>query len=291
MERKLFLIILETLNRIGGAWRRPAKARFTDRDIVLTYFHAVLHERCVDWACRRENWPWHDRRRALPSGATMSRRLRTPEVRGLIEGVRFALAEAGIDLPATLILDAKPLPLSGHSMDKDAGFGRAGSIFTRGYKLHAIADLSGNIRAFRVESLKVGEQAAAHALLALLPAQAQGTRLLADANYDSSALYDAAGARGLQLVAARRYRHAKGLGHVYQSPFRLRALELQREDPRVLDERRRIEGFFGTMGNVVGGLAPLPNAVRGRRRVELWVAAKLAIDAAHRSIRAAKRQA
>ena len=91
-----------------------------------------------------------------------------------------------------------------------------------------------------------------------------------------------AGQRGVQLIAARRYKKAKGLGHHRHSPHRLVALDMQQRDPKILEPRRRIEGHFGTMGNVIGGLAPLPNAVRGLPRVKRWVTAKLLIDALHR---------
>ena len=283
MERNIFALLASALDGLEGAWARPSKATFTDRDIVLTFFWGVLHDRSVDWACRRGNWPFHDRKRALPSGPTMSRRLREPSVLALIDATRVALrAIRAEDDRATANLDAKPVTVSGHSQDKSAGYGRAGRIFTRGYKLHDIADPAGNVEVYEVLSLKVSEQAAARGLLAGYTPRRPGVTLLADANYDSSELYDLAAERGVQLVAGKRYKHAKGLGHVYQSPHRLKGLAMQARDPRVLEPRRRIEGQFGTMGNVVGGLAPLPNFVRGLTRVRRWIAAKLAIDAAHR---------
>jgi hypothetical protein len=285
MERELFVLLIEALDGLGASRHRPPKARFTDRDIVLVWMWAVLHDRPVDWACRRMNWPFHDRTRRLPSGATMSRRLRTASVQNLVLAVLHALAVGLAAHAMGLVMDGKPLPVSGNSVDRDVGFGRACGVMARGYKLHVIADFAGNIREFEVQPLNVSEQAAARAMLGRLPLL-PGCRLLADGNYDSNELYDLAAQRGVQMVAARRYRTARGLGHQRHSPHRLRALQIQRDDPTALAPRRSIESRFGTMGNVIGGLSPLPNAVRGLVRVRRWVTAKLLVDALHRRRRA-----
>ena len=113
---------------------------------------------------------------------------------------------------------------------------------------------------------------------------------LADNNYDANKLYDAAGRRGLQLLAPRR-KNAKRIIRNRQSPWRLRAIALLQEDPGLLAPRRFIETCFAIQGNQVGGLGPLPNHVRGLARVTRWVAAKLAIDAAHRQRRKRQKEA
>jgi hypothetical protein len=48
-----------------------------------------------------------------------------------------------------------------------------------------------------------------------------GGYVLADGNYDATALFDRAGACGYQLVAAQ-WDNNPGAGHHYQSPYRLR---------------------------------------------------------------------
>lgn len=279
MERELFVTLLEALRTLSDAGGRPAKCRYADAQVVVVLLWATLHDRPISWACRREHWPWHDRTRPLPSGSTMSRRLRTPGVRTRLLLVLAALAVPAA--PGVLILDAKPLPVSGHSADPDAGYGRGAGGMGRGYKLHAITDTAGNVLVFEVLALSTSEQAAARMLLARLPVLPGGL-LLADGNYDSSELYDLAAARGLQLLASRRYQHAKGLGHHRHSPRRLEGLRLLAERPELHRPRRLIEGHFGTLGNVIGGLAPLPHSVRRRHRVGRWVTAKLIIDAPHR---------
>ena len=283
MERELFTIITRAVHSLPGACTAPPKCQYTDACIVLTLLWAVVHDRPVDWACRRRNWPWHDRTRRLPSGATMSRRLRTDSVRDLL----LATLERLNIVPEPhqrLILDGKALAIAWHSADPDAKVGRGAGGLAKGYKLHMIVDETGNLVSFLVTALNVGEQQAARTMIESID-HGRGTQMLADSNYDSSALYDAAASKGVQLIADKRYKKAKGLGHHYQSPHRLKALAMMQADHTVLDPRRRIEGCFGTLGNVTGGLCGLPNWVRRIDRVERWIAAKLMIDAAHRRLR------
>jgi len=279
MERELFTQLLSVLDELDAARHRPRKCQYTDRDVLVVLLWAVLHDRPIDWACKRKNWPTHDRTRALPSGSTMSRRLRTESVRDLL--LRWLLAANLVCDKGPLILDAKTLAIAWHSADPDAGIGRGAGQLSKGYKLHAIVDRDGNLRAFAVFPLNISEQAAAEHLIGQLP-QEDGRVLLADGNYDSNRLYDCAAGKGIQLLAQRRYKQAKGLGHHRHSPHRLEALRQMESDPDLLHERRLIEGCFGTLGNVVGGLSSLPNWVRHGDRVERWVTVKLIIDAAHR---------
>jgi hypothetical protein len=281
MERELFVLLISILDTLPESRHRPAKARFTDRDILLVWLWATLHDRPIDWACKRQNWPWHDRTRPLPSGSTMSRRLRTESVTTLGARALEALRVPVHERPDQRLMDAKPLQISGNSVDPDARCGRACGMMAKGYKLHSIADLAGNQRVYEVTPLNVHEARVARVLLERLPMTPGGT-LLADGNYDWNDLYDLAAARGVQFIAAPRRKLALALGHHRHSPHRLRAIRLRKRRPGVLDQRRRIEGHFGTMGNVIGGLAPLPNHVRGLTRVRRWVTAKLIVDALHR---------
>ncbi len=292
MERELFALLIETIDALPQARRRPPKARYTDRDIVLVWLWAVLHDRPIDWACRRENWPWHDRKRGLPSGSTMSRRLRDPAIESLVlamlDALRVPVESDPNDAAPTFIIDGKTLTVSGNSADRGAGFGRACGVMGKGYKLHQIIDMAQNTVVFAVFPLNVSEQTVAMELIEWLGDRVAMLNLnepptvLADGNYDTNNLYDAAAAHGLRWLAAWRRPWSKGLGHRRHSEHRVRAIESQVADPSVLAPRRRIESSFGTLGNVVGGLSPLSNAVRGLPRVRRWVTGKLIVAALHR---------
>lgn len=283
MERELFIVIVDALNTLPEARRRPAKSRYSHRQVLAVAFWAALHERPISWATRRKNWPFHDRTRPLPSNATMSRRLREPVISPILDQLLESLRVRG-DVQRTLILDGRPLVVATHSRDASATFGDGAGGKRRGYKLHAIVDQLGNCRAHRVQPLNVSEQTVAYELISTLEHQAADT-LLADGMYDVNRLYEIAGRRGIQMFAERRYKKAKGVGHQRHSKHRLRALQIMKDDPSVLDDRRFIESCFGTQGNRIGGLGPLANHVRGLPRVQRWVSLKLVIDAAHRQIR------
>ena len=289
MERNLFAVLMAFAWNLPEARRRPLKSTYRNFDVLAVALWAALHDRPISWATKRENWPFHDRTRPLPSDATMSRRLRDPVIIDLIERVRRAMLVAG-DGERTLMIDGRKLCIALHSADADATKICRKRVVYKGYALHAIVDASGNCRAWRVETLNVSEQAAAKILIAELePGSAD--KLLADANYDSNELYELAGRRDIQMFAARRYKNAKGVGHHWHSEHRLYALKVMKRDRKALCGRRFIESCFGTQGNVVGGLGPLPNHVRGLERVRRWVALKLAIDAAHRHLREKRRAA
>jgi len=280
MERELFAALLRVLTKIPEARLRPHKATYTNANVIAVALWAALHDRPISWATQRTNWPAHDRTRDLPSSATMSRRLIRPLVETILNEMLDALRLRGQG-ERTLMLDGRPLTIAKHSGDPDADFGRAAGGIGKGYKLHAIIDLLGNCRAKRVENLRVSEQAAARDMLEQLePGEAD--TLLGDKNYDSNQLYQLAGDRGMQLLTPRRFENAEGLGHCRHSEHRLRGIKIVAKDPGVLHARRFIESCFGTQGNRIGGLGPLPNHVRREHRVRRWVNLKLVIDAAHR---------
>ena len=87
------------------------------------------------------------------------------------------------------------------------------------------------------------------------------------------------GTAGYQLLAAREDPDT-GLGHAYQSPYRLRCIELMRSafGRGVFACRGAIERTFGALTSFGGGLSPLPSWVRHLNRVWLWVSAKLVIN-------------
>ncbi|MEM9753000.1 MAG: transposase [Planctomycetota bacterium] len=220
----------------------------------------------------------------------MSRRLRDLRVIDSIDR-RVMLANdhlcqsPGYDTACALIVDGRPLVLSQNSRDPNARKGRAVGGFGLGYKLHQISDSAGVVHAFTVLPLNTSEIAATHRMLAGLPHQPQGRLLLGDRLFDVNGLYDAAAAKGLQLICPRRFARNDQdihLAHQRHSPHRIAGHQMRLADPTLMAPRRRIEGQFGTQGNTIGGLGPLPNHVRRLHRVKRWVSGKLLIDAAHR---------
>ncbi len=66
----------------------------------------------------------------------------------------------------------------------------------------------------------------------------------------------------------------------YQSPYRLRCIELMRSafGRGVYRLRRTIERAYANLTSFGGGLSPLPAWVRHLKRVWLWVTAKILIN-------------
>jgi hypothetical protein len=264
--KQLYRMVMEITNN-----QRPPKATYSDAEIVLTFFWAVLHDRPVYWACQKRNWPiWH-RRRSLPNNSTMSRRLRTSSVKELLEWVEQELIALRPAMPYRWI-DGKPLPIGGNSQDRDAGFGRAAGGNAKGYKLHAVADSSQGIVAWTIRPMNENEKKPAKELI---PQLSPGGYLVGDNAYDSNRLYDLAGERSIQLLSPRR-RNTQ-LGHKRHSVYRLRAANLLQTSfgERLLHQRADIERMFGQLTNIGFGLKPLPNWVRGLHRVTQWVQAKM----------------
>ena len=94
----------------------------------------------------------------------------------------------------------------------------------RGYKLYAIWSIRPFPEAWDVHPLNVNEVRVAHELIPRMRGEGY---LLGDTQYDSNRLHDLCWSQHHQLIAPRMST-AKGLGHRYQSPRRLHALELLR---------------------------------------------------------------
>jgi hypothetical protein len=284
MEHQLWTSIVALLASLDKT-PRPTLRDFSDSEIVKVYYWAVVHDRPVSWACRRENWPIHLRRNPRPSDATMSRRLRSPSVVTLLNEISrrtTAPKEPGI----YSMIDGTPLPIGGASGDRQGVCGRAANGMARGYKLHAILNPQGEIAACEITAMNVDERAVA---VRLIPQAGIQGYLLADANYDANRLHEVCDRLGdLQLITPRRFaRTAQGTGHRPQTAGRRRCLDLWAQpEPRFIDElldnRRAIERHFGNLTNWGGGLGPLPAWVRTLPRVDRWVRAKLAINAVKR---------
>ena len=280
MEHQLWQSILAVLTSLRKAPKATA-FDFSDEDIVKVYYWSVIRDRPVSWACQARHWPLYRRRQPLPSEPTMSRRLRQPSVRILLNALEqrvIAPQQPGL----FWIVDGKPLPISGCSKDRQAGYGRAANCQAKGYKIHAILDTAGAIAAWRLAPMNKDERVMAERLVRTAPIQGY---LVGDANYDSNPLHKVCMSRGqLQLVTPRRYGPGRGTGHRQQTTGRLRSIDLT-ENPvplfgkRLLHDRDDIERRFAHVSNWGGGLTCLPPWARTHRRVHRWVQAKLVLTA------------
>jgi len=278
MERELFTLIRRTLRTLGKR-RRNRRFAYTDAAIVEVYCWAVINDRPVVWACDPRHWPKGLRRGGLPSQSVVSRRLRSGAVRKLLGRLEHRVCRRFRVPTLAYAIDGKPMPISGHSMDKQAGYGRAAGGKAKGYKLHALIDLSGTVWAWRIAPMNADERNVGPLLLPAVPA---GGYLLADRNYDSNTFFSAASEHNLQAVIPRRYGADKGMGHRRQDPARLRCRDLLENTisgfgRELHRQRKRIEYFFGRLSSGAGSLTCLPSWVRTQRRVEQWVAVKLII--------------
>lgn len=287
MEHQLWKSIVAVLASLSKV-RKSTREEFSDEDIVKTYYWSVLHERPTAWACDRRNWPLWARRKELPSRPTMSRRLRRPTVRKLLQDLEERVVAP--QKPGLFwMIDGKPLPIGGCSKDRQAGFGRAAGCKAKGYKIHAIVDPQGAVASWRLAPMNKDERVMAKRLIRATPT-IQGY-LIGDSNYDSNPLHELCDRRGeLQLITPRRYGSGHALGHIKHAAGRLRSVE-RTENPfpkfaqTLLHGRNAIERSFAHATNWSAGLLGLPPWVRTHRRVHRWVQAKLVLTALKHSMR------
>lgn len=273
MEGELWRELYLLLKRLGKG-KGVVRGHFTHVQIAAVYCWSVLHDRPVCWACQRCNWHGSCPMKCLPSPSTMSRRLRTQGVQYLLQEVEQTLLDQG-SASLCRFIDGKPLPISGHSEDVDAAYGRAASSMARGYKFHGIFDPLQGFVAWAIHPMNISEKKVACQLVEELKHPGY---LVGDNAFDTNPLYDMAGQRQIQVLAPRK-KKAQGLGHHHHSPYRLRVIDmLTRPFARMLlHQRRCIESAFGQLTGLGFGLAPLPNWVRTIRRVTNWVRIKLVL--------------
>lgn len=278
MERERFLYLFRLLKQLAAEHRSPRRSLHPDHVIVAVFLWAVLCDRSVMWACRQHNWPPGSRRFDLPSQSSMSRRLRHQSVIRLFDALADVLRQCG-HRSRIKIIDGKPLPVSRHSRDSDARFGRGAGGLNKGYKLYAIwPEKQAFPDSWEVLPMNASEAKVGCHLVENLN---QSGYLLGDSAYDNNRLYDAAARNRQQMLAYRRYPKARGLGHHRHSPHRLRALDLLKQTryQNLLKRRRNIETYFGNLTSFGGGLTHLPPWARRLHRVRLWVYGKLLINA------------
>jgi hypothetical protein len=278
MEGELWRQVYSLAKRLGKS-SSVVRGTYFDVEIIGVYLWSVLHDRPVNWACERRNWCGRCPMMRLPSPSTISRRLRSVGVQRLLCMIEKELLN---QRPASWCryIDGKPLPISGHSQDSDAGYGRAAGGKTRGYRFHGVLDESQGFVAWTIKPLNVNESKVAHELVHQLD---QPGYLVGDNQFDSNSLYDLAGMRSIQLIVRRR-KNVQGLGHIRHSPYRLKAIEMMDRPfaQSLITARRRIESIYSQLTCLAFGLAPLPNWVRTTRRVKNWVRTKLIFFTAYR---------
>jgi len=276
MEHELWKIISGQLSALDRNYRSRPYHHSIGR-ILRVYLWAVLHDRPTYWACDRRNWRGTSPPRALPDQSTMSRRLRQQDTKHMLNQLMERL-ESQPESSLIRMIDGKPLPVSKHSFDVESKFGRGAGGKDRGYKLHAIYGKTNKPISWSVTPLNMNEH---HAARSLIYDRFTPCYLLGDANYDANHLFAHAGQHQVQLLARRRYRKAKGVGHHKHSAYRLDAVA-RVSDPnafikQLMRQRRDIETRFANLTSFGGGLTCLPPWVRGLERVTLWVAGKIIV--------------
>lgn len=276
MERELWPRLYHLVMDVGHTVR-ITDVTYQPHAILLVFFWAALHDRPVCWACDERNWTTTTLRPfQLPSASTLSRRLRRVDTALLMRAV-VAEARARGDPRLIATIDAKPLPVGGATGDPEAGYGYAAGVKAKGYKLYAVWDGRPAPEAYRVYPMNISENRVAEEMADELSG---GGYLLGDGEYDANGTFDAVGAAGYQLLAPREDPNA-GLGHHYQSPYRLRCIALMGTSfgREIYQLRGSIERKYGSLTSFGGGLAPLPAWIRHEDRVWLWTSAKLVINA------------
>lgn len=284
MEREHWSELSQAVSEVAGRWRESRRYTHPTARVVRVHLWSVLHDRPTSWACEAGNWDARTRPERLPDQSTMSRRMRAKPFGRFMAAVGDRLAGR----PSSSLLkrlDGKALPVAAHSKDRDARWGRGAGQQSNGYKLHAVWSDRPMPEQWAVTPLDVCERRMARRMLKRLTGAGY---LLADAYFDTSDLHDLAASANHRLVAPRRASsRGKGLGHCYQSPHRLRCIDLL-EPPAALNgfgpslrlERLQVERDFGNLSGFGGGLCGLPPWVRRIWRVRAWVHAKLLVNAA-----------
>lgn len=290
MELELWAELSQAICDVHSRIPGQARDKHPTARIVRVYLWAALHDRPVSWACCRQNWTARTAPPELPDQSTMSRRTRRAD----FEAFQMRLAMRLSGKPARSLLkkiDGMPLELPNHTRDPDARWGRGVSRKSIGYKLHAIHSANPLPDAFTITPLNVCEKQMAHRLIRRVGG---GGYLLGDAHYNASWLFDVCAHHGYQLLCPRA-KPGTGMGHRYQSPERLRAMNML-EPPGAINDfgpelyrcRIDIERRFSQLSCFGGGLTCLPPWIRRIWRVRHWVWAKLLIDAARFRIKRKK---
>ena len=282
MELEFWAVVSQAISQVSMTFRHHQRDVHPTSWIVRVHLWSVLHDRPTFWACRRENWTAQTRPPQMPDQSTMSRRMRRSDFDAFMD--RLGQRLNGTVTPSLLkIVDGKPLELPNHTGDRDAKWGRGVSRMSIGYKLHVIYSAAGVMPdAFVITALNVCEKRMAARMIRRVKG---GGYLAADGHYDAAWLFDLCRHHGHQLLCPRA-KPGTGLGHHYQSPWRIRAIEML-EPPAAINGfgsqlykgRTAVERSFSNATCFGGGLTTLPSWVRRIWRVRRWVHGKLLINA------------
>src|SRR5687768_1211017 len=267
---------------------RRAGQQFSDATVVMVFLYATFSDRAVSWACRARHWPEPLLHATvgftLPSQSTMSKRLRTVGVLGLLDRVRAALAERLGRGEVAKAIDSKPLRVGRYTKDRDAKRGRAGpGEMARGYKLHAVTAADAFL-CWTILPMNENDQVAAAVLLPRLGERAPWGYVAGDNGYDANPVYRVAAAANHQLIAPPRKANAHVRDVRRNTPQRIRSLDVcanplghcglgESFGLGLLRQRKQVERNFGHL--VMDGLHAPPAWVRTPHRVAAWAAAKL----------------
>ena len=231
MDLELWTQVSMAISDVEQRW--PARGRDTHSTprIARVHLWSVLHDRPTSWGCIQSNWTKQTRPAVLPDQSTMSRRMNRSDFDAFLARIGRRLnrdsnaSKAREALKLHLrVVDGKPLELPNHSTDPDARWGRGVSRQSLGYKLHMLCSAVQKPMpdAFVVTPLNRCEKRMASRMIKRVKG---GGYLLADAHLDASWLFDWCRVHHHQLVCPRA-KPQTGLGHHYQSPDRIRAIEL-----------------------------------------------------------------
>lgn len=286
MDQIQWKIIVTVIRKAIKSLPKSRRFKYSDFLIVAMYFWAVKHDRAMMWSCDKANYHSLFRPRKLPSISQFHRRVRSARVSAILQKVHD-LMTPGEQTQSCLIVDGKPLTVSNISKDPDARKGHVAGGFAKGYKLHAIMNLSGDFLTWCVRPLNEHEMPVATLLLETLPPLSTDAITLSDGNYDAHDFHKAVDAKGARLIC-----HLRGIA---EHPVTLRQmgharrelLALAKQQPQALKialkQRRKIETRFGNL--TTSGLGPLPYFVRRLPRVRRWTGAKLCLYQARRHAR------
>lgn len=279
MDDELFQLVYRIITQLAP--RRGKRQQFSDASIAGCYFWAVIRNKPMSWVCQRSNAPPGLADRPLASCSTLSRRLRSDAVRQLLDRLEHELLQLQhAALICCWLIDAKPLTVSPYSKDKQARRGWAYDGQARGYKLFAVCDLNQRFVGWQVHAMNMAEPVVARSLLKHLDRPGY---LVGDSAYDSTALYQAAAAESVHLVAPRK-QPGGNIGLRARDPHRLHAIAMletlgNQFGPALYAKRTTIERAFSRLAASRVGLDHLPGWVRTLPRVRRWVQAKLILFA------------
>jgi len=282
MELEFWTVLSGVISQVQMDFEIHSRDVHPTGRIVRVHLWSVLHDRPTSWACQSKNWTSHNRPPELPDQSTMSRRMRRADFERFLARVGEGLN--GMMQPSLLkIVDGKPLELPNHTKDRDAKWGRGVCRLSVGYKLHVIYSAAGVMPdAFVITALNVCEKQMAARMIGRVKGAGY---LIGDSHYDAGWLFDHCRYHGHRLLCPRA-KPGTGLGHHYQPPDRIRAIEMLESPAWVNDfgsqlynQRTAIERSFSNATCFGGGLTTLPSWVRRIWRVRHWVHGKLLINA------------